>query len=70
MTPFSTALNVAGGMKQSTPNAIFPKPQVQSKVVQPTVPASSFKKKSNVVTKQVSDYGKAMNQAIKNTNSY
>lgn len=69
MTPFNTALNVAGGMRQSSPKAIILKPQVQPKVV-PQMATLPPRQKSSMVTKQVSDYGKAMNQAIKNTNSY
>lgn len=71
MTPFSTALNVAGGMKQSTPKAVIPK--IQPQVLKPlqTVSASSLKPKNPVgQIAQPATYGRAMSKAIKNTNTY
>lgn len=67
MTPFSTALNVAG--KSSTTNAVLSNPRVQPKVVA-QMAVLPKKPKSSVVTKQVGDYAKAMQLAIKNTKSY
>lgn len=65
-TPFQTALNVAG--RPSTPMAILPKPQAPKaqQMIQPPI-----KKKSNPAPNaQVAAYGKAMNQANKNTKTY
>ncbi len=64
-TPQARAL---GAMSQSTPQIIALKPKTQPKVVQTAILPK--KPKSVMVTKQVSDYGRAMNQAIKNTKSY
>lgn len=67
MTPFNTALNVAGGMQQSTPKAILPKPLL---AVKQAMVAPPIKKRQSSPNAQVAAYGKAMNQAIKNTKSY
>lgn len=68
MTPFNTALNVARGMKQTTPKAIMSKPVAS--FAMSTVPSSTFQKKGPGQSAQTAMYGRAMKQAIKNTNVY
>lgn len=68
-TPFQTALNVAGGMRQSSPKAVIPKPVAPP--APQTVSSSSFKPKNPVgQIAQPAAVGRAMNKAIKNTNVY
>lgn len=70
-TPFQTALNVAGGMRQSSPQAVIPKIQPPVPPVVKTVSASSLKPKNPVgQIAQPAAVGRAMNKAIKNTNVY
>lgn len=66
MTPFNTALQVAGTMNQSTPKAILPKRQPQI-APQTTSPIAKKPSRQNA---QVAAYSKAMNSAIKNTKIY
>lgn len=54
-------------MNQSTPKAILPKPQP---AVKPAMVAPPKPKQSLGQNAQVAAYGKAMNQAIKNTNLF
>lgn len=66
MTPFSTALQTK--MSGSTTQATLPKPKVAVKPLMAMAPKPKFNDaKPNA---QVSAYGKAMNQAIKNTKLY